>query len=768
VAESVRRRSRGTAEEPSGAPVVAQPPLAEAKLAAPRQLDELVSRPRIERALDAGRDAVLTLVSAPAGYGKSTAVRAWCASRGAPFAWVTLDAGDNDPVRMWRYVATSVDRVREGLGRAALQRLARAGDAIEVAIDELMNGIAAYGSELVVVLDDLHLVTQRPCLELLEYALEHEPATAQVVAITRIDPQIALPRLRARGVLCEVRADELAFTRNEVRELLVDGAGIALGEEEIDELRDRTAGWPAALYLAGLWLRNVEDRPAAVRAFGARHRFVADFLASEVLGALDEERRDFVLRASVLGRFTPQLCDGVLERSDSAEVLAELERSNLFVRRLERGNWYRIHSLLAEYAILQLASANAEAARTIHRRAAIWLHRRGMAVEAAEHASAAGEHGLVAELLREYHLAFLRAGSARTLLRWARTLPDDVLTEHPDVAAAGATAAATVGGQGLERRRLLRLADRARTEHPEAWTPYAEAVSEMVRATTLDGGVAGAVASGRRAVELSEGEDEVLVAALAGYAMAQYFAGDLDEAWSAALRAVEHPDAERRPGAALARSSLALVAANHGWLDAARGHAESARSMVGRVGISRTWLGANVAAATGVLLMAEGRFADAERELSQAEHFFRDEVASLHHAWLLVLLAHARCGRGRLDEADATLRRATDELDQLRDGGRVSSLATEVSHELEEARGRAREGEVLETPTDAELAVLRLLASDLSTRQIGGELFLSPNTVRSHTRALYRKLGVSSRPHAVARATALGLLGDRVHLGEEP
>jgi LuxR family maltose regulon positive regulatory protein len=283
----------------------------------------------------------------------------------------------------------------------------------------------------------------------------------------------------------------------------------------------------------------------------------------------------------------------------------------------------------------------------------------------------------------------------------------------------------------------------------------------MVRALTVDSGVSRALLHGRRAIELAQaGADDVLVAALASYARNAYFAGDLDEAWNAALRAVEHPDAERRPpGHGLARSTLALVAAERGQTASARVQAEQAKSIVGKIGISRTWLGANASAALGSVLTHEGAYAEAERELAYAEHFFRDEVATLHHAWLLVLLARVRCLRGRLDEAEATLRSAHDALAGLADSGRVPSLAAAVERELADARGRAGNGQMLDPPSNAELAVLRLLASDLSIRGIAAQLFLSPNTVRSHTRAIYRKLAVNSRADAVARAGALGFLG---------
>ncbi len=736
-------------------------PLAEAKLAAPRQRSGLVVRRDVLRALEAGEEAVLTLVAAPAGYGKTTAVRAWCAGAEAPLAWVTLDAGDNDPVRLWTYVATAVDRIRQGLGRQALRRLRTVGGPIENPVDELMNGMADFGERLVLVLDDVHAVTDSECLASIDYALERLPANVRLIMLTRIDPQLGLAQLRARGGLAELRAEDLGFSAEEARELLVERGGIDLEDCEVEMLRERTEGWAAALFLAAYWLRGVDDPHLAAREFRGDHRFVADYLSREVIGSLDDDARGLLLRASVLGRFTAPLCDAVFDRSDSASLLAELERSNSFLVRLEHGGWFRVHPLFAEFAGFQLASLEPGAATEIHRRAAGWLLSHGLPVEAVEHAAAAGDHRFVAELLVDYHLVLIRNGGARTLLRWVQTLPEEEIVEHPELAVSAATAASMIGHATLRRRRLLQLGHRARFERPERYTPYVRCVAAMVSAATIDGDVGEAVLQGRLAVAIGKTDvDETLVAALAGFARALYFAGALDEAWTAAMRAVEHPDIGRRaPGHALARSTLALVAADRGWLASARAHAEKAKTLVGGVASSRSWLGANASAALGQVLAQEGNLTEAERELAQAEHFFRDEVATVHHAWILVLLARVRCRRGHLEGAEAALRSARESIAELANSGRVPALALEVEREIEQAKTRAGGGELLEAPSEAELAVLRLLASDLSARQIGEELFLSANTVRSHTRSIYRKLGVNSRADAVARADTLGLVG---------
>jgi LuxR family maltose regulon positive regulatory protein len=737
-------------------------PLVDAKLAVPSLRRGVGDRARVGQALGHGVDAALTLVVAPAGYGKTTAVRAWCASRDAALAWVTLDAGDNDPVLLWRYVATAVDRVRSGVGRGALRRLGVAGGSVEVAVDELMNGAGALGCELVVVLDDVDAVISGECLSSIEYALGHLPTNVHVVLVARVDPVLRLARLRAAGEVVEVRGDELAFTAGEARELLVVLGGLALGGEEIEILVERTEGWPAALALAWLWLRTAEDPAGAVRAFGGDNRFVADYLSGEVLAALDEDGRAFLYGVAVLGEFTAELCDSVLDRGDSAVRLVELERSNLFVSRLERGGWFRIHSLFAEYAITQLASLEPGAAALIHRRAAVWLRSQGLVVEAVRHAAAAGDHELVAELLVKHHLAMIRGGAGRTVLRWVRMLPADELMQHPELAAAGAAAAMLVGGHRLEQRRLLALADAARAAQPERGGAYVEAVAALVRAVTIDRGVGQAVLDGQRAVELAEVDpqaNEIITGALVAYARALFFAGQLDEASAMAVRALEHPAIERDvPSLVVAYSTLAFAAAESGRLGSARGHAEEAKAGVGRIGTSHSWLGAHASAALGVVLAGEGTLVEADQELAAAERFFADAVATPHHTWLLVLLARVRTRRGRLAEAEATLRSAREAVAELIDAGTVPALADAVERELEAASDRASSGELLEPPSDAELPVLRLLATDLSVSEISTRLFLSQNTIRSHTRALYRKLEVHTRADAIARASALGLM----------
>jgi LuxR family maltose regulon positive regulatory protein len=728
-------------------------------------------RPRIFDVLQAADEAAVTLVAAPPGYGKTTAVQTWCASRRAPVAWVTLDKGDNDPVRLWAYVATAADRIREGLGRSALQRLAVAGGSIEFAVDDLLNGLAGLEEKIVIVLDDLHTVTDGECLASIDRALARLPQSVRLILITRTDPALKLAPFRAAGALVELRSEDLAFTAAEAHALLVDRGGVDLGADEIDTLRRRTEGWPAALVLASIWLRAVDDPRRAVAEFGGEQRFVAEYLSQVVLATLDEETRWFLLRASVLGHFTPELCDSVLGWSNSAATLAGLERSNLLVSRLRlaheprrrvggRDDWYRVHPLFAEFARSQLATLDPDAEIAIHRRASSWSRARGHVLEAIDQAFAAEDYDTAAELVAEHQIGLFRSGGMRTLLNYVRALPDHLVYAHLEVAAGAAVVTTMIGCGALERRRYLSLVSRAEAETPERVSGYVSGLAAMIRAISLDGGVKRAVGEGRRAVSIAQsGVDELSVSSRAGCAYALYFSGDVGEAWTLATELLEHPDVERRaPGHAFARATLALVALDLERREAARLHAEKAKSILGGIGSSRSWLGAHAAAALGSVHASDGDYGQAEHDLAHAEKFFRDEVASVQHTWLLLMLARVRCRRGRLEDAEAALRAARVALCELGDTGRLPAMAAEVELELAAAAARASEGELLTPPSDAERAVLRLLGTDLTTRQIAERLFLSHNTIRSHTRALYRKLGVGSRAEAVARAAALGLL----------
>jgi ATP/maltotriose-dependent transcriptional regulator MalT len=736
----------------------------EPKLMLPRMHPGTLRRGRLLALLDGGGTSdgggapALTLVDAGVGYGKTTLLRSWCAERTEPVIWMTLDGADDDPVRLWTHLATAIERLGEGLGCGALSSLRARGASIQTAVDEAMNGLAAFNRSVAIVLDDLHCVRSEESIRSLAHATRRLPGNARVLVSTRSDPAIGLGRLRARRALTEIRARELAFTVDEASELF-DHEGIGLSPESIETLVQRTEGWPAGLYLAALWLRDHDDPEHGVRAFAGSARHVGEYLADEVLGALAPGTRDFLARTSVLGRFTPELCDAVLGREDSAALLAELARSNMFLVSLDpRGDWYRYHHLFGE--VLQLEVDRASAHQLRHR-AAVWCRRHGLVEDAIEYAAAAGDHEAVCELLSEHHLEFIWGGRLGQFLGWVRRVPAALLSEHPLLPAAGAAAAALLARPEIEVQRLLAVAERARREHPERWSAYLEAAVEVTRAEVLAyGDVGAAVAHGRRAVAAARaGADALTVGVLGGLAQALYFAGDLDDARRVATEAIQRPEAEEVPdGYAGSLGLLSLIDAEQGRPERAEAWARQAIRFGRRRHQAESWIASLAHLGLALACAATGRLDEAEREAVRGERLRRAAQPTVGHAHALLVLAQVRLARSRLAPATRDLARAQRAIAEFRDPGRLSELAVALEADLARARAQAGDRDVLESPSPAELAVLRGLASGLSRREVGGELYISLNTVKTHVRELYRKLGATSQMQAVARAEALGLL----------
>jgi LuxR family maltose regulon positive regulatory protein len=513
-----------------------QLPLSEAKLAQPRVRAGFISRARLFMALDELENVELTMISGPAGSGKTVLVSSWLASRpDLATAWITLDHGDDDPVRLWTHVAHAVDRTRRGLGRGALRRLRTPRSSVEAAIDELLNGLARHDGRVVIVLDDLHHVSSERCLRSLAYAVERLPRPARMVAMTRSDPGRRLARLRTRGSLGELRARDIAFTNQEARELLVERVGIPVSMQEVELLVQRTEGWPAGVSLAALWLTGLETPGEGIRQFSANHRHVADYLTSEVLDAVDEPTRSFLLRTSILDRFTAKLCDAVLGTENAAGVLAEIEHSNLFLVALDaRGAWYRYHHLFGEHLRIELASTTPDDVPELHRRATAWLLANGLLEEALAHAAAIGPDEL-AKLLTAEHLTLIRRGKIDVFMASLEQLPDEQLERSPVLAAAGAIAGGVIAQPAAGRRRLATIAETNRHTLPDPQQRYVEVVVALTRGVLLDDNLDVALGHASRAASLARSHvEELAVITLASLAHAHYLRGDLQAARQAA------------------------------------------------------------------------------------------------------------------------------------------------------------------------------------------------------------------------------------------
>jgi LuxR family maltose regulon positive regulatory protein len=412
------------------------------KLYAPRPQPGFVPRQRLMQALSKGLARGRVLVCAPAGSGKTALLADWARGGGRAVAWLALDGGDNDPARFWRYAVAALDRARPGL--AARVGPLPAGPA-EGPVTALINELAADPGpdELVLVLDDYHLVDSGPVHQSVAFLLENLPPGLRVVVSGRADPPLPLARLRARGQLAELRAADLRFTPEEAAELLGETAGPGLPGPSVAALVARTEGWAAGLQLAGLSLRGHPDPAGFVAAFSGSHRFVLDYLADEVLDGQPGEVRAFLLETSVLERLSGELCDAVTGRAGGQAMLAAIERAGLFLVPLDevRG-WWRYHHLFADLLRARLQAEQPGRVQALHRAAAAWCDEHDLADDAVRHALAAGDAARAARLVERHVETLLGRSEGATLRRWLSALPAESVRDRPRLGLAQAYGAA--------------------------------------------------------------------------------------------------------------------------------------------------------------------------------------------------------------------------------------------------------------------------------------------------------------------------------------
>lgn len=426
----------------SNAPSTPEPErIIETKLFVPRPGGQLVPLERLTNRLDAGLSRKLTVVSAPPGFGKTTLLAGWVESlrgRGHRVAWFSLDAGDNDPVLFWTYFATALGRAKEGLGATMLARLqsGQRGD-VELLVGSLLNELAGTASgggaaQVVVVLDDYHAVESDMVHRGVRYFLEHLPPGLHVVIAGRADPALPLGRMRAHGELNELRANDLRLGAGETAEFLNDAMALHLSGEQVATLTARTEGWIAGLQLAAISLQGHEDKTSWVDGFAGDSRYIVDYLLDEVIERQAADVRTFLRDTCILGRMNASLCDAVTLTNDGQEMLEELERSNLFVIPLDdRRGWFRYHRLFADVLRAHLLDRDSQHVRALHRRASDWFANGGYPAEAIEHALAANDAELAANLVEMQGPAMLRARREATLLAWLSRLPETIVRERP-------------------------------------------------------------------------------------------------------------------------------------------------------------------------------------------------------------------------------------------------------------------------------------------------------------------------------------------------
>jgi len=403
------------------------------KLFIPRPRKNLVVRPRLVEHLNARLDKKLTLIAAPAGFGKTTLLSEWIPKSPRCVTWFSLDDGDNDLTRFWVYFISSLQTLRLGLGETALVLLQSPQvPPISSILTTLLNDITSFSDAFAFVLDDYHVIEFQPIHESLTFLIDHMPNNMHLVITTRADPPLPLSRLRARDRLTELRANNLRFTAGEAAEFLTNVMGLNLLPEEVATLDTRTEGWIAGLQIAALSMQGFDDISGFIQAFSGSHRHILGYLADEVLNQRPKGTLNFLQQTSILDRLCGPLCDAVTGGTDGQEMLESLEHANLFITPLDaESKWYRYHHMFAEVLQARLNQIQPDQVSELHRRAGDWYAQNGLMDEAVHHAIASADFETAARLIEAVAGNMLLKGSSSSLIHWLNAIPDDVIRARP-------------------------------------------------------------------------------------------------------------------------------------------------------------------------------------------------------------------------------------------------------------------------------------------------------------------------------------------------
>jgi LuxR family transcriptional regulator, maltose regulon positive regulatory protein len=540
------------------------------KLFVPPARANLVARPRLFARVQAGLLDRLTLIAAPAGFGKTTLLSAWrttVAGGALPFAWVALDSADNDPYRFWSYVIAALDTLAPGVGAPALTLLqAPQPPPIERILTNVLNAFSASATgapqhDMALALDDYHVITTPAIHAALAWLLDYLPPNLHLVILTRADPALPLARLRARGAMTELHANDLRFTPAEVATFLNQVMGLSLTAADVAALEARTEGWIAGLQLAALAMRDHRDRSSFIRTFSGSNRYIVDYLAAEVFAAQPVHIQTFLLHTAILDRMCGPLCDAVLEQAHDLSImtnnpgashsvasqllLEELERANLFVVPLDdERHWYRYHHLFAEVLRQRLANGTtADAVAGLHSRASLWYEQQGLVAEAVQHALTAADGERVAHLIEQHGLRIIVGGQVHSVLRWLSALSDELIRARPMLCIIHALALLFTNQMASAEVRIQDAERCIQHDTPTDQIHLIQGRAAAIRANIAryTGDLAGCVAYGQEVLRVLP-ETETIARTIAGLHVARTFrvSGDVTE------------EAERRASALIA------------------------------------------------------------------------------------------------------------------------------------------------------------------------------------------------------------------------
>jgi LuxR family maltose regulon positive regulatory protein len=732
-----------------------------AKLLRPVLRPGTVRRSSLIERLARGNPRPIVSVVAPAGYGKTTLLSQWAERNGQAFAWVTVDEGDNDPKVLLTYVAQALDAVEPIDGRVFDALASPVSSVPGSVVPRLGSAFSSMTSPVVLLLDDVHTLHNRECRAALSALADHVPGGSRLALAGRAEPPLRIARLRAEGRILEVGPGDLSLTPEEASSLLLN-ADVALSEDEVAELHRRTEGWPAGLYLAALYLREGGPLASAAVSFGGGDRLVSEYMESEFLARISRRQRVFLTRTAVLERLSGPLCDAVLELSGSAVTLADLARSNLLLVPLDRrGEWYRYHHLFRDMLLAELERLEPGLIPVLRRRAAGWCVRNGLPEEALEYSMAAEDVDAAAGLVEKLAVPAHRQGRVPTGQRWFGWLEDRGGIEGHPMAAVLASLLSALTGRPVEAERQADAVDRWQYGDPaRPGDPSAEAWAAVLRAFLCRHGAEQMRADADEAVRRFATQGLVSPGPAILQGIARVLCGDLDGGDAALEDGISvGEEAGAHEDVALALCERSLVAIARGDWGRAEVLAERGRGVLRRAGIEHSYATPLVCAVQARAAMHRGDVPAARQELVSAQRLRHLLTYALPHFAVQARIELARVHFALADLPGArTLMREVDELLGRRPGlGTLAGQAQALRAQLAKERGSSTPG--ASALTGAELRLLPLLATHLSFPEMGEQMFLSRNTIKSQANSIYRKLGASSRSQAVSRSLELGLLG---------
>lgn len=509
--------------------------LLETKLFAPRWTGGLVTRPELIERLRKGVRGKVTVIAAPAGFGKSTLLAEWLTDHDGQSAraWLSLDSGDNDPALFWTGIARAIRVHHPDFAEGLLATLEAERSPSQTTVTLLLNQLTTLGADVILILDDYHVIETAGIHSALAFVIDHLPPNLHLVLVTRSEPPLPLARLRAHGQLTELRTDDLRFTTGQVATFLETALNFQLSDADVSALHERTEGWVAGLKLAALSLSDRRDVSAFVRSFSGNHRYITDYLVEEVLDRQPPATRRFLLATSILERLSASLCDAVCGESHSQEILDALHRGNLFVVSLDdRRGWYRYHHLLVDVLRAYAEREAPDHVQELHLRASEWYERNGAISDAVHHARSAGDQDRMAQLLEQNWAPRDRSHASRRWLDDVRSLPTEVVAGRPWLNMGYAWGLLNAGELEAAELTLAAVEAGLEVEDSSETALGLEVVTARVYLAQARGQGAAKVEDARRLLALTPAADhEARATARALVALAEWAAGDLDRAF---------------------------------------------------------------------------------------------------------------------------------------------------------------------------------------------------------------------------------------------